>query len=415
MNSDEVQMSVLINQYRQQNGLTALTPSLNLTRAAAWLARDMGDHNYFAHTDSLGRNSSTRIPQCGYADFSSEIIGSGNASSPDQMLANWKTAPTQNSTLLDHASGNIPLPWQSDGIAQYKTADGTYYWVVVFGKVSDGGFVPSLTPTPNISATPIPDCPLHNQGDANCDGKVDTDDFNIWRDQFVANNNSSYHFVEQSYAQSAYSADFNRDNKIDTDDFNIWRDGYLSLNPTATQTPPTNTPTPATTITPTPVESSHAGTILASPASENVTTNTTFTVDVVIKGNGTAFNAAQANVAVSSNLQIVDLQPATNNSCGFTYLAGQAPTTQNPSFIGAILNTSATSCTAYTLTLKALSAGTGTLTFSGESITSYLDSSEIFNAGTNGSFNITDASVTPSDTPTPTIEVIPTASPTPTP
>jgi len=65
-------------------------------------------------------------------------------------------------------------------------------------------------PTP----TPGPSCPLKNRGDANCDGKINILDFNIWRDEFLRVANTT-------------SADFNSDNSITILDFNVWRDGFL--------------------------------------------------------------------------------------------------------------------------------------------------------------------------------------------
>lgn len=67
---------------------------------------------------------------------------------------------------------------------------------------------PSPSPSPQ-------NCPFQNRGDANCDRKVNTDDFNIWRDEFL-------HVVSNK------SSDFNNDQTVNTDDFNIWRDGFLN-------------------------------------------------------------------------------------------------------------------------------------------------------------------------------------------
>lgn len=90
--------------------------------------------------------------------------------------------------------------------------------------------VPSPSPnetSPNnvfvaSSGTPGTSCPLHSQGDANCDGKINTDDFNIWRDEYLS-------IVNQSGAPSTIRSDFNNSSPaVDTDDFNIWRDGFLN-------------------------------------------------------------------------------------------------------------------------------------------------------------------------------------------
>ena len=76
-------------------------------------------------------------------------------------------------------------------------------------------------------------CPLHSKGDANCDGKIDTDDFNIWRDLFIHGVPADY-FDGSAYVPCGAGGcpnkygDFNGDNIINTDDFNIWRDGFLN-------------------------------------------------------------------------------------------------------------------------------------------------------------------------------------------
>jgi len=62
--SQEQAFLTLINNYRAQNGLGALQTSVNLNRAASWLAKDMADQNYFSHTDSLNRSLGTRLSQC---------------------------------------------------------------------------------------------------------------------------------------------------------------------------------------------------------------------------------------------------------------------------------------------------------------------------------------------------------------
>src|SRR3989344_4857772 len=56
-------------------------------------------------------------------------------------------------------------------------------------------------------------------------------------------------------------------------------------------------------------------TINANPSSANITVGQLFNVDVVIDGGGQVFNAAQATIAVSSNLLIQSLT-VTNPSSG---------------------------------------------------------------------------------------------------
>ena len=66
VDSEEQAFLGLINSYRSQNGLGALSTSTNLNRSSTWLAADMGAKSYFSHTDSLGRSPSTRAQNCDY-------------------------------------------------------------------------------------------------------------------------------------------------------------------------------------------------------------------------------------------------------------------------------------------------------------------------------------------------------------
>jgi hypothetical protein len=73
------------------------------------------------------------------------------------------------------------------------------------------------------SAETSPQCELHAKGDANCDSSLNTDDFNTWRDEFIASRNPNV-------TPTALRSDFNNDGVVNTDDFNIWRDGFLNSN-----------------------------------------------------------------------------------------------------------------------------------------------------------------------------------------
>ena len=84
-------------------------------------------------------------------------------------------------------------------------------------KIPDIGYCPPSTITPIVTGS---QCALHSNGDANCDGKINTDDFNIWRDEFLGLTLGSNSPKNRS--------DFNNDGIINTDDFNIWRDGFIS-------------------------------------------------------------------------------------------------------------------------------------------------------------------------------------------
>lgn len=154
-------------------------------------------------------------------------------------------------------------------------------------------------------------------------------------------------------------------------------------------------------------------TINVSPSSGSFAIGQQFTVSVVIDGGGQVFNAAQANIALSSNLSIQAfvLTPATSGGCNFTFANNKkTPTALDPSFAGAILNGSSSRCTVYSLVLSATAPGTGTITLTKAEVKAYGEHGEILLSVQNGSYTITSA-----PTPTPTTAPVPTPTSTPIP
>lgn len=150
---------------------------------------------------------------------------------------------------------------------------------------------------------------------------------------------------------------------------------------------PTPTPTPGPAIK-----------ISASPASGIRTVGVPFNVSVVVSDYTDLFNAAQATVALSSNLSITGIHNPTSGACHLQYT--QTPTTSNPSFAGAIYGGSSLGCTIYSLTLLPTDSGTGTITFTNSSLKRYSDGSEILTGVNNATFAISSSSATPTPTPT---------------
>jgi uncharacterized protein YkwD len=149
LDAQEAAFLALINDYRAQNGRTALMASPNLNRAAAWMATDMGAKQYFSHTDSLGRSPSTRAQNCGYPGGAGENIAAGTAwDTAQEAFTAWKNSPGHNSNMLNSSYRVI-------GIARVYTAGSPYgwYWVTDFGFVDDTGGSPTPTPSPTTTAT----------------------------------------------------------------------------------------------------------------------------------------------------------------------------------------------------------------------------------------------------------------------
>src|SRR4051812_16681289 len=94
-------------------------------------------------------------------------------------------------------------------------------------------------------------------------------------------------------------------------------------------------------------EVSAAGAVIqVSPNTGKYNTGDTFAVSVIADGGGTQFNVAQADVTVSSNLQV---QNVVFGDCNFSFVT--TPDAGNLNFVGAILGGKSAKCTVYTVTL----------------------------------------------------------------
>lgn len=174
--------------------------------------------------------------------------------------------------------------------------------------------------------------------------------------------------------------------------------------------PTTQAEASALTVTPTPISGKTAS-ILVSPSSGAFVPGQTFSIDLKVDGGGQAFNAAQAKLSISNNIQVKSLAitPGDSGGCNFLWAnQNKTPTVNDPSFAGAILKSSSLGCTVYTLTLQALSDGIGTVTFVAGSVKSYTTHQEILGSLISGSYTF---GVLPTATPT----LTPTSSPIPTP
>lgn len=133
-----------------------------------------------------------------------------------------------------------------------------------------------------------------------------------------------------------------------------------------------------------PVKIFAANTIIGSnPSLGSYQVGTPFTTEIFINGHGDLFNAAQATVAVSSNLSIKDI---TIGDCNFSFIT--TPTITNPSFLGVILGGSSKNCTLYTLTLLPISPGKGIITISNASVKSYITAQNTLLLSQNGNFTL---------------------------
>lgn len=137
LDAEEQAFLVLINNYRAQNGLGALTACTSLNRAAQGHSEDMRDQNYFSHT---GLNGSTPWERscdacyglgCGPQTAMAENIAAGN-SGAQATFNQWQTSPGHNANMLGSNFTVIGIG-RATGGGQYGV-----YWTNVFGGSSEG-------------------------------------------------------------------------------------------------------------------------------------------------------------------------------------------------------------------------------------------------------------------------------------
>ena len=126
-----------------------------------------------------------------------------------------------------------------------------------------------------------------------------------------------------------------------------------------------------------------AATISVSPGSASLTNNQSFTVNVRVDGQNENFNAAQANVALSTNLTVTDL---ILGDCGFSF--AKTPEVANPSFVGVILGGSSRDCTVYSLTItpKGETNDNATITLTNGSVRRAGNAAELLTGIGNGNY-----------------------------
>lgn len=126
--AEQQKFVVLINNYRQSNGVGALTPDPYLYQSALWLAKDMAANNTINHTDSQGRDIATCIHAFG---FTSPIVGENIAGGMEKavdVLNIWESDQVHKDNLLGKYYTRI-------GIARYYQANtlNRWYWVLDMG------------------------------------------------------------------------------------------------------------------------------------------------------------------------------------------------------------------------------------------------------------------------------------------
>lgn len=131
----EIETVELINAYRQENGLGALSLSSPLSVASERHSEDMGTYGFFAHDTAQssyyqpGWGHSERIAQEGYDynTFTAENLAYGQAT-PQEVFEAWRDSPSHNAAML----GDYSVV----GIG-FVNVGGVPYWTTVFGAEAD--------------------------------------------------------------------------------------------------------------------------------------------------------------------------------------------------------------------------------------------------------------------------------------
>lgn len=126
----------LINNYRTQNGVGALTVDMKLQAASNWMSADMLGSGCVrkgtcSHTDTQGHDVATRLASFGYTAPGGENIygnwwSGGTGGSPAQKAFDWwKQSPGHNRNMLDGS-------YKAIGISR-SCNSGECAWVTNFG------------------------------------------------------------------------------------------------------------------------------------------------------------------------------------------------------------------------------------------------------------------------------------------
>ncbi|MGE0127248.1 MAG: CAP domain-containing protein [Blastocatellales bacterium] len=141
----------LINEYRAQNGLSQLSASIAITRAAEWHSADMAARNYFNHIDSQGRNPFVRMAAFGYnyQTHMGENIAAGYNDAV-RTFNQWRNSAGHNATMLNPNFRVIGIARANGASSIYK-----WYWVTDFGGYVDatiGGGGPTTQTVRTVNA-----------------------------------------------------------------------------------------------------------------------------------------------------------------------------------------------------------------------------------------------------------------------
>ncbi|MBU2582696.1 MAG: CAP domain-containing protein [Alphaproteobacteria bacterium] len=116
----------IINEYRQQHGLTALKLNAKLTAAAKAHSRDLSKWDRISHYGSDGSNPWDRVKRTGYKPrLAAENVGTGQVNF-DEVMRGWKDSDGHNKNLLLADAREAGLALVNDPQTEFKS-----FWTLV--------------------------------------------------------------------------------------------------------------------------------------------------------------------------------------------------------------------------------------------------------------------------------------------
>jgi uncharacterized protein YkwD len=129
--SEERAFLDLINDYRSQKGVGALSLQDQLGAAAEFHSQDMAQKNYFDHRLSNGDSPEQNMERFGYTNWThtGENIAAGtNYDTARVVMKAWQDSPEHNRNMLNEAFKEIGIGRAFDGSSKYG-----WYWTTDFG------------------------------------------------------------------------------------------------------------------------------------------------------------------------------------------------------------------------------------------------------------------------------------------
>lgn len=200
-------VAALVNEYRQQNGLSPLAVIPVLQENAQTRAVEVSQN--FSHTRPNGGAYKTAISSSLPKYTWGENIAYG-ATTPESVMDQWKHSAGHNNNMLSSKYTHI-------GVGAYISG-GTIYWVQLFigsGMTFDGEYMPAYSTedtTAEITTEQPPVVLPDGSGDVNFDGKIDSRDAVLILQDYAA------YLTGKNYTIPLTYGDVNSDDKIDSTD-----------------------------------------------------------------------------------------------------------------------------------------------------------------------------------------------------